>query len=128
MQTNICDVMQRNVIVAHVDDSIEEVETFIANNQISFLPIVDNDDICFGVISESDILKFHKNKGDVKLEHAWEICSHSVIEANCSVTVGEAARLLVDKKIHHLVISKDNVICGVISSIDLLRYFIANNE
>jgi predicted transcriptional regulator len=128
MVKNICDIMQKNVIVAHVDDSIEEVETFITNNQISFLPIVDSDNVCFGVISESDILRFHKNKGDVKLEHAWEVCSHSVIEANDDLSISEAAKLLVDNKVHHLIIAKDDAILGVISSIDLLRYFIDNDQ
>jgi predicted transcriptional regulator len=128
MSKNICDIMQRNVIVAHVDDSIEEVEIFITNNKLSFLPIVDSDNVCFGVISDSDILKFHRNKGDVKLEHAWEICSHSVIETNGDLSITEAAKLLVDNKVHHLVIAKDNVISGVVSSIDLLRHFIDNDK
>jgi len=124
----ICDVMCKKIIVAHVDDSIEKVEEIIINNKLSFIPIVDSDGVCFGVVSQSDILKFHNNKRNFKREHAWEICSHSVIESHGGISIPEAAKLLMNNKIHHLVIIEDSIICGVVSSINLLSYFIGHME
>jgi len=124
MDTSISEIMQKNVIVANVDDSIGEVESFIAENQLSFLPIVDADNKCFGVISDYDILKFHKEKGNARLEHAWEICSHGIIDVNADISIKEAASLLVENRIHHLVVSSGEAISGVVSSIDILRYLL----
>ncbi len=89
MDKKISEIMQKAVIVANVDDSIKDVESFITENQLSFLPIVDDQDRCFGVISDYDIVKFHKNKGNITLEKAWEICSHSIINTD-NFEIGES--------------------------------------
>ncbi len=124
MSNSISKIMQKNVVVANVDDSISEVEAFITEHKLSFLPVVDSTNKCFGVICDYDILKFHNEKGNSKLEHAWEICSHSVINVSDDISIKDAAELLIEKRVHHLVISNNDKIIGVVSSIDLLRYYL----
>lgn len=128
LSENIKDVMQKNVIVANVDDTVSEVETFIAKHQLSFIPVVDNEGQCFGVITEFDMVKFHRDERNTKLVKAWEICSHSLIQVDSTVTCKEAASKLINEKIHHLLIVTDDVICGVVSSIDLLRHYVGQEN
>jgi len=124
MQNKISDIMQSKVIVANVDDSILAVEALISENALSFVPIVDNEDNCFGVVSNLDILKFHKVNGNSKLEHIWEICSVSIVSVNASLSIEQAASLLIEKNIHHLIICQQEKIIGVVSAVDLLKYFV----
>ncbi|GHF79709.1 CBS domain-containing protein [Thalassotalea marina] len=123
MNQPISDIMQKNVIVAHIEDTIQEIEQFLAQNHLSFLPIIDDQGKCFGVISDYDLLKFHKDMGNSQVEHAWEICSHAIIEVTANTPIFSAAELLVSKKIHHLVITEQDKVEGVVSATDLLRYF-----
>lgn len=123
MNQPISDIMQKTIIVAHVEDTINEVEQFLTQHNLSFLPIVDDNGRCFGVISNHDLLKFHKDMGNSKVEHAWEICSHSVIEVAADTEITEAVDLLMTNKIHHLVVIRNQKIAGIVSAIDLLRYF-----
>ncbi|GLX79345.1 hypothetical protein tinsulaeT_26850 [Thalassotalea insulae] len=123
-QQSIAEIMNKNVITVSVDDSISDVEKFITEHQLSFLPVMDIDNKCFGVVSDRDFVKFHHYKGNAKLEHIWEICSHSVITVDIDTTINEAAQLLIAHKVHHLIVFENNNVTGVVSSIDLLRYYV----
>lgn len=124
MDITISDIMQKNIFVVNVDDSIAHVESFLTENKLSFIPVTDDENNCFGVISDYDILKFHQDNRNSKLEHAWEVCSHSILSVDRNVSVLDAANLVIDNKVHHLVVSSRDAIDGVISSIDLLKYFV----
>lgn len=127
-KNSISDIMQSNVITVNVNDSIEEVEKLISDKYKSFLPVLDDDNGCFGIISQSDILRFHQEKRNSKLEHAWEVCSHSTINVDSDISINEATNLMIEKNIHHFVVSKDLKVEGVVSSIDLLRFYLEQSK
>ncbi|WP_448565008.1 CBS domain-containing protein [Thalassotalea ganghwensis] len=122
MRELIVDIMNTEVFVANVDDSIADIEKVLSQNSLSFMPVIDNDGHCFGVISDSDIIKFHRDKRNASIENVWQICSHSVVQVDENISVENAVDLLLKERIHHLVIVKDEQIKGVVSSIDLVRY------
>lgn len=124
MDVLVSDIMQKNVVVANVDDSVEKIESLLVSNHISFIPTLDSDGRCFGVISEQDIVKFHLQKGDAKFERAWEICSHNIIDVYAGTSVAEASQLIIDKKIHHIVVTENEAIVGILSSVDIIQFFL----
>jgi CBS domain-containing protein len=50
------DVMVRDVITIRPDDSIADAAKLITENDVSALPVVDNDGRLVGVISEADLM------------------------------------------------------------------------
>jgi len=75
----------------------------------------------FGVISAPDLVHFHNARKNPIAEHAWEMCTHKIIEVSSDLTVKDAASLMVKNNIHHLVVTEDGSIKGIVSSIDILR-------
>ncbi|MBF0383695.1 MAG: CBS domain-containing protein [Magnetococcales bacterium] len=50
------DVMITNVLTARTDDSVRSIAGTICTNKVSGLPVVDDDNVLVGVVSEKDIL------------------------------------------------------------------------
>ncbi len=51
------DAMERNVIKFHADDKISDVAQKLRDNKISGAPIVDDNLIVIGIVSEGDIMR-----------------------------------------------------------------------
>lgn len=53
----IHEIMTKDVITCHVDDTIKLVATKMQENKIGALPVVDSDNRVVGIITESDIFR-----------------------------------------------------------------------
>lgn len=125
METRISSIMQKHVISVAMEDTIDKVEDILNINKFSSLPVVDANGGCFGIISSPDIVRFHAAKQNPKVVRAWEICSYKPIEVGPEISVIDAARLMVQKNIHHLVITENKTIKGFVSTLDLIeKYFL----
>lgn len=127
MNNSIISIMERTIIIAELDDTAEHVAEILDSQKISCMPVVDRSGKCFGVISAADFIHFYNTHKNPKTAHAWEICTHKVIEVQSDISIKEASELMLKNKIHHLVVTEENIIHGIISSIDLLRKCINNN-
>lgn len=124
----LSDIMREHVTLVNVDDTVEDVECILGAHKYSCVPVVDPEDHCFGIITSNDILKFHMMNRNAKKVRAWEICSHLLIEVSPTLSIKDASMLMIKNKIHHLVVSHDNTIKGIASSIDLLEAYVAANH
>ena len=78
----------------------------------------DGDDRVIGVVSQRDIVK--RSVPQTKVE---KIMTRKPVTARPETPVGEAARILADKKIGCLpVVDADDCAVGVVSVVDLLRH------
>lgn len=125
MQQLISSIMAESVTVVNIDDTVEDVECVLGAYKYSCLPVVDPDQHCFGIITSNDLTRFHMQKGNAKKVRAWEICSHQLIEVPPSLPIGDAAQLIINNNIHHLIITENNSVTGIVSSIDLLKAYVA---
>ena len=91
---------------------------------LSFLPVVDGpDDIVVGAISASDLLQFQLAKRDPDSVHAWEICSYKPIEVGPDASLADVARKMVAAGVHHVIVTENAQLKGVVSSMDFVRQF-----
>ena len=65
------DVMVRDVITIRPDDSIADAAKLISENDVSALPVVDNDGRLVGVISEADLM--NREEIGTTIHHPWWI-------------------------------------------------------
>ena len=79
-----------------------------------------------GVITASDLLRFHADKKNPLKVCAWQLCTYKPITVRPDATVSEVARLMVEKSIHHVVVTEGADIQGVVSSLDFVRTFISS--
>lgn len=119
----ISTVMQKRTMTVSLDDSVQSVEDFLTREGVSWAPVVDEKGELLGVISDVDLRRFHVNKGD-PVTPAWRQCTYRPLSVSPDTTVSTVARLMVERRIHHVVVSEDGRINGVVSSLDLLKTLI----
>jgi CBS domain-containing protein len=121
MRKQITSLIGESVITVELNDTAETVEKVLDSNQLSCVPVINDQGECFGVISAPDLVHFHNARKNPIAERAWEMCTHKTIEVSPDISVKEAAALMVKNSIHPLVVIEDGSIKGIVSSIDIIR-------
>ena len=122
-------LMTTPVTTVRADDTIEQVSEKLRSDGLSFVPVVESrDGPPLGIITATDLLQFQAAKRDPKSVQAWQICSYHPIEVAPDMPVGEVARLMVERRIHHVVVMENKVMKGVVSSLDFVKQFIPREQ
>jgi CBS domain-containing protein len=142
------DVISRDVVYVNAQDTLREALDVMVENRVSAMPVVDARGHCVGVISVTDLLGMTKDLADelnalsesggldhealvAKLEHSEVLTeqvqgwmSRNVVTVEVSATVDEAAKTMLAKGVHRLVVldAKGKMV-GVVSTMDLLAAF-----
>jgi len=112
------------VLSATLDYSMEEIEQLMERHKLHFLPIIDSALECVGVISATDLIRWHNIKQDASQVQAWEFCSQPAIKVNPNLLLIDAVKLMLSNDISHLVVSQDDELVGVLSSMDVLEKYV----
>ncbi|MDP1771740.1 MAG: CBS domain-containing protein [Methylobacter sp.] len=120
-------LMDKHITTVDFNDTIFKVEELMNSRKLSFVVVIDSNGNCFGVISYPDIVRFHAQSRNSKNERAWELCTHKVIEVSSDTSARETAKLMIKKKIHHVIITENDLIIGVVSSNEFVIEFLKQN-
>lgn len=123
MKRPISSMMQRKVWTADIDDSVESVERLLADQGLSWVPVQESGGAIVGVVSAADLLQFHAHKRDAASVCAWQLCTYKPVAVAPDTDAGAVARLMVARGIHHVVVVEQDVLLGVVSSLDFVRRF-----
>ena len=116
MNVKIADIMQKSVVTTVPHKSLGHVRDIMAKNHISSVPIVNTNNEPVGIITTSDLAKGHDDGTPVSHimpEHVYTVPAYNDVYI--------AARIMRNHHIHHVVVTHENEIVGVISSFDLLQ-------
>ncbi|WP_136416482.1 CBS domain-containing protein [Herbaspirillum sp. ST 5-3] len=127
MNKPISSIMHRVLSPASMDDSVEEVEAQMQAHHVSSAPVYDSDGAVLGIVTATDLLKFHATGRDPKTVKAWEICTYRPIEVAPEASIAEVAELMLTHKIHHVVVMQGKSMVGIVSSLDFVRLFLDKN-
>jgi CBS domain-containing protein len=125
MNAPITEMMEKPVRTVSMDDKIEKVEAVLRSHKVSAVPVVDESTgLIIGIITASDLVRFHADKRDPVALHAWEICSYKPLEVGADASICDVAMLMVTYGIHHIVVTENKQIKGIVSSLDFVKRFI----
>ena len=143
----VLDVMTCRVHVASPLTPFKVLVRLIEENRISAIPIVDQQGVPIGLVSESDLLlKERQQELDSKqnLVHplkrrhdrakaagvlASELMTSPPITIECDAPLSEAARRMQDRNVRRLiVVDERGRIAGIVSRSDLLQVFLRTDE
>ena len=137
--TKAKEIMTENVVFVKRDTSLLEIAEIMANNEISGLPVVDEEGKVIGVISEKDFLsrmgakssmefiaRFLKNKGDITepilKQKAGDIMTSPALTVNEDTSISEITDIFKAKNINRVpVINEKGKLVGIISRADALQ-------
>ena len=129
----ISSIMTREVITLSLKDSLYSAEKRMKTNHIRHMPVIDNDKL-IGLISLSDLQRIsfidaYSKEGteDTPVYNMLSIKDMMIknpLTANPKTTILEVSKLLASKEFHSLPVVEDGKLVGIITTTDLLHYFI----
>lgn len=113
----------QNPVKVKPDDTIKHVEYLMGKYQISGLPVVNDDEKLVGIITRRDILFIEEKSTKVR-----ELMSREVITVKEGITLEEAKKVLMEKKIEKLpVVDDEGRLKGLITVKDIIKNLLFPN-
>lgn len=140
------DIMTKDVVTVTKETTVMELAGIFAKKHISSLPVVDQDGVLIGIVTETDLVEQDRNlhiptvisifdwviylESDKKFEKelkkmtgrtVGDIYSADVVTVSPDSSIADVADLLSSKKINALPVVEGNKLAGIVSRIDLIR-------
>ena len=117
MNLKIADLMAKQVITTQPHKSIAHVKDVMMKNRISSVPVVNTENEPVGIVTSNDFRQELNNAAPVssllKSEHIYQVPAYN--------DVSVAAKIMRKHKIHHVIVTHEKEVVGIISSFDLLK-------
>lgn len=116
MTAKVHELMTNNVITAQPHQTVAQVKSKMTKRNLSNVPVVSAENVPIGVVSTSDLLAVEKENTPISA-----IMTEKVYTVPEYEDVSVAARIMRNHKIHHLIVTQEQKVVGVVSSFDLLK-------
>jgi CBS domain-containing protein len=127
------EVMTPDPIVVRADEPLQSAAKLLEENEISGVPVVDDNGTLVGVLAESDLVRARAT------EHLWtrwpglsvrHLMHTPVLTADRQMTLEEAATMMERAHVHRLVVVADDQVTpvGIISTSDIVRAMVGERE
>jgi CBS domain-containing protein len=117
---SISEIMEENVISINEKDSLKDVLKTLIKENIGGLPITDSDNRVKAIVSERDFVFLIS--GVITGKIVSEYMSKNIITAPPDMTVEAAAKSMINNGFRRLPLVRDNVLVGIITASDILRF------
>ena len=116
MSIKVEELMTKSVITAQPHQSVEHVRNMLERNSISSLPVVDSDGLPIGIVSSTDLVQELKPAAPIS-----QVMTEKVYTVPQYDDTSIAARVMRNHKIHHVVVTHEQQVVGMLSAFDLLQ-------
>ena len=116
MNVKIADIMVSRVITSQPHHTVDHIRKIMQRNDISAIPIVNGENEAIGIITSNNLrrgLQGSTPVSSILQPHVYQVPAYNDISI--------AARVMRKNKIHHLVVTHEEGVVGIISSFDLLQ-------
>ncbi|PBC75896.1 BON domain-containing protein [Streptomyces sp. TLI_235] len=142
---SIHDVMTREVVSARPDTSFKEIVALFHRNDITAVPILDDEDRPIGMVSEADLIRKEAvlpdpdghtpgrwlaqgDRARAEAETAGGLMTRPAVTARAGWSVPEAARQMDKHRVKRLpVVDEAGRLIGIVSRRDLLQIFLRHD-
>ncbi|MGW5968773.1 CBS domain-containing protein [Streptomyces sp. NPDC055186] len=141
----VSDVMSHTVVAIGRDAPFKEIVRLIEQWKVSALPVLEGEGRVVGVVSEADLLpkqEFRDSDPDRFVQRrrlpdlakagaltAGELMSTPAVTVHADAPVAQAARIMAQRKVKRLpVVSREGLLEGIVSRVDLLKVFLRTDE
>src|SRR5262249_40608304 len=116
-------LMTARVVVATPDTSLAEAARLLAGVEISGLPIADAAGKVVGTVTQSDLLEALLAP-ETGAKPVRILMTMHVVTVDEFTPADSVIRLLREKRFHHLPVTRQGIVVGLITPQDVLRYFV----
>lgn len=144
------DIMRSPVVTVAPFATLKELATLLDEHQISGCPVVDGDGGVLGVVSRADLVRagresgprelvYHRSEGeeptssrgfhleDPDISRVERIMTPGAISFETDAPVERIARLMLQRRVHRVLITRRGKLCGIVTTMDIVRAFLHQN-
>jgi CBS domain-containing protein len=114
------EVMSGSVLTATPDMTLGDVIKLLVKNNVTGLPVVDDDMNLLGVVTEKDVLKVLYNKE--KRKSVRDLMSKNVVSFDENEDLIKIFKCLVENSFRRVPITSAGKLVGVISRSDIIKF------
>ena len=115
------DIMTKQVVCIRKDTPIFEAIRMMANNNITGIPVVEDDQTLVGMLSEQDVLRLFHTYDDEKDRIVNDFMTQPAIHFEENEPLLDVCYCLRDNSIRRVPITLNGKVLGVISRSDILK-------
>lgn len=116
------------IISGHLEDQVRAAINILAEHRIGAIPVMDQNRVV-GIFSERDLVRLLSAHGPEILDRSLgEVMTRTPVLAAIDMSIMGALALMTQKRVRHLPIMDDDLLCGFISIGDLVKYRIDKIE
>ena len=129
----VSEIMSKNIIALTREDNLERAEKLFKRHKIRHVPVVQGETV-IGMLSYSDLLRISfsevaddENNIDSVVFDMFtieQVMSKNVISIGSNTSIKAAAEILAKQEFHALPVVDQGVLIGIITTTDLLNYFV----
>ena len=126
------EVMTANPISIAETASLAEAAGILDSKKITGLPVLDEDGILVGVLSQTDLVRARANQ---HLVSNWpglavgQVMTKPALTISVTATLEDAARVMEERRVHRLVVTNAAATpIGIISTSDLVRSWVRSDR
>jgi CBS domain-containing protein len=117
---SISGIMEENVVTLTEKDSLKDAMDTMIKENIGGIPILDREERVKSIISERDFVFLIS--GIVTGKKVDEYMSKNIITAPSDMSVGIAAKSMINNGFRRLPVIRDNILIGIITASDIMRF------
>jgi CBS domain-containing protein len=109
------------VATAGPTTTVVELLGLLAQYNVGALPVVDEDRL-IGIVSERDVVRHLHDRGpDILGSLVIDVMVAEVVSCTPDDEAVSLARIMTDRRIRHIPVCRDGVLCGIVSIGDLVK-------
>jgi CBS domain-containing protein len=115
VNVKIHDLMQTPVHTLQRHNTVADARKLVKRRRLSSIPIVGSDEELLGIVSTTDLVESERELtplGSLMTKRVYSVPEYNDVSA--------AARVMRRHRIHHVVVTKEKKVVGILSSFDLL--------
>ena len=118
------DYMSITTVTMNFKNSVLDIAKKMLAENISSIPITDDNGAIIGILTERDIIKLVANELAPGGISAMSLMSFPTVKIKKKAPIEEAAKIMAAKKLRHLIVEDtySNYVVGIITATDLARY------
>jgi len=122
--TLVEDYMTITTVTMNFKNSVLDIAKKMLDENISSIPITDDEGGIIGILTERDIIKIIANELPPGGISAMSLMSFPTVKIKKNAPIEEAAKIMATKKLRHLIVEDTygNDVVGIITVTDLARY------
>ena len=116
-------IMTTDPITVSAHHNLHSVRQIFMTNKIHHLPVVDDADKLIGLLTTYDLWKNEIAPADYTNVSVADVMSTRIAKISSNDKIGTAAEIFLDNRFHALpVVDKDDMLLGIVTSHDVLKY------